>query len=190
MEELHDREYKALRATIRERGTVRVITFFVTLCVWGALELAVLAHPHHVIAPLVPLMVLVAGFETVFQLHLGVERVGRYLQAAYEQSPGWETAAMAYGKAYPSAGSDPLFARIFLLATLIGILPSVSFIGAPVVYFIAGVPLTGGTSIVLAFAALILAHVAFGARIVMARRRAGRQRAEDLARFRDLLSPK
>ncbi len=170
MDELALAEYTALRATIRERGTVRAITFFVALSAWAALELAVLAYPEHVIVPLLPLMVLAAGFETVFQLHLGVERVGRYLQVAFEQSAGWETAAMAYGKAHPGAGSDPLFARIFLLATLIGIFPLASMFWIRELY--------GG---------LVVAHVAFGLRVVLAKRQAARQRADDLVRFRELL---
>jgi hypothetical protein len=77
MDELAAIEYKALRATIRESGTVRAITFLVTLCIWALLELALTAYPQHAMAPLIPLLVLVAGFETFFHLHLGVERVGR-----------------------------------------------------------------------------------------------------------------
>ncbi len=184
MDEFVRDEYKALRATIRERGTVRAITFFVTLTAWAALGFALLTSGHPVVAPLLPLMVLVAGFETVFQLHLGVERVGRYLQVAYEEGharpagaqPGWETAAMAYGKAHPSAGSDPLFARIFVLAALINLLPVVMMAGRgerPVVFVL-----------------LVLAHAVFGVRVGLAKRRAGRQRAEDLTRFRELLAGK
>lgn len=180
MDELLRDEYKALRATIRERGTVRAITFFVSLAAWAALSFALLASGHPIMAPLLPLMVLVAGFETVFQLHVGVERVGRYLQAAYEErpqppagaGPSWETAAMAYGRAHPSAGSDPLFARIFLAAMLVNVIPVLDVRWAR--------PVT--------VALLALAHAAFGVRVLLARRQAGRQRAEDLARFRELLA--
>jgi len=187
MNELRQHEYVALRATIRERGTVRAITFFVTVVGWAALELAFLASgPRHAVGTLLPLMVLAAGFETIFQLHLGVERVGRYLQAAYEErlesagsdpgsagatpaTPQWETTVSAYATAYPSAGSDPLFTVMFLLATLINLLPVLRAWRLPGVL----VP-------------LVLAHLAFIVRILMARRRAARQRAEDLARFREL----
>jgi len=188
MDDLGRFEYEALRATIRERGTARLVTFFATLVAWAALELAILASgPNHVIGPLLSLMVLAAGFETVFQIHLGVERVGRYLQVAFEESalpasepaavgpvgprpPAWETTAMAYGKAYPSAGSDPLFTMLFLFATLINVLPVVGAWRMPVV-----------------FPALVGAHALFLLRVRAARRRAGRQRAEDLQRFRELL---
>lgn len=195
MDEFQRQEYKTLRATIRERGSVRVITFLVTLLGWAALDLVLLVSAGHPYAALLPLMVLVAGFEVIFQLHLGVERVGRYLQVAYEErrqpgrpgstnattpgevTAGWETAAMAYGRAYPAAGSDALFPRIFLLATLVNVLP---IVGA----FVRMRERPAG------FVVLVLAHVGFAVRIAIARNRAGRQRGEDLARFRELLSGK
>ena len=40
------------------------------------------------LATLVPLLVLAAAFECVFALHVGIERVGRYLQVFYEDR--WE----------------------------------------------------------------------------------------------------
>ncbi len=177
MGELAIAEYKALRETIRERGTVRAITFFVALCVWAALEAASTAQPRHAIAFLAPLVVLIAGFETVFQLHVGVERVGRYLQVAYEHTAGWETAAMAYGKAHPTSGSDPLFARIFLLVTLIGVLLPVALLARE------SLP----AWLRVAYGGVIVAHLAFGIRVLLAKRQAARQRAEDLVRFRELL---
>jgi hypothetical protein len=195
MDEFRRQEYKALRATIRERGSVRTITCLVTLLGWAALDLALLVSAGPRFASLLPLIVLVAGFEAIFQLHLGVERVGRYLQVAYEEcrqpgppgstsatapveaTPGWETAAMAYGRAYPAAGSDALFSRIFLLATLVNVSP---IVGA----FVRMRERPAG------FVVLVLAHVGFAVRIAVARTRAGRQRGEDLARFREILSGK
>ena len=188
MDDLRQQEYAALRATIRERGTVRAITFLAAVLGWAALDLAFLASgPRNVVGTLLSLTVLAAGFETVFQIHLGVERVGRYLQVAYEERrdpagsgtadvgtttlPAWETTAMAYGRAYPGAGSDPLFTSIFLLATLLNLLPVLRAWRLP------GVLIT-----------LLLAHVLFVVRIGLARKRAGRQRAEDLARFRELMA--
>ena len=67
MDEFRQCEYVALRATIRERGTVRVLTFFAAFVAWAALDLAFLASgARHVIGPLLSLMVLAAGFEAVF----------------------------------------------------------------------------------------------------------------------------
>ncbi len=186
MDDLRQFEYVALRATIRERGTVRAVTFLATLIAWAALELAFLASgPTHVIGPLLSLMVLAAGFEVVFQIHLGVERVGRYLQVAYEEPasqpqlsaslpaaplPEWETTAMAYGRTYAASGSDPLFATLFVLATLINALPLVRAWATPV-----------------PFTLLVAAHALFVVRVRVAKRQAGRQRAEDLLRFRELV---
>ncbi len=183
MDEMERQEYKALRATIRERGSVRVVTFLAALLGWAVLTVALLIGFVHASALLVSLLVLAGGFEAVFQVHLGVERVGRYLQVAYEErraagaaadatvTAGWETTAMAYGRAYAASGSDPLFARVFLLAALLNLL-SVIFT-------------TMGQGVV--FAVIAAAHVAFALRVFVAKRRAGRQRAEDLERFRALL---
>lgn len=185
MDDYRNDEYVALRATIRERGTVRVITFLVALVAWAMLELVFLSSgPQNAVGMVLSLLVLAGGFEAVFQIHLGVERVGRYLQVAYEErfaaatagaadvprAAGWETTAMAFGKAYPGAGSDPLFTSVFLLATLANVLPVLHAWRAPAL-----------------FVSLVLAHMIFVLRIRMARKQAGRQRAADLARFRELL---
>src|SRR5689334_22610803 len=92
-------EYRALRATIRERGTLRHLTTVITFFVWAATMLWAalsLGAPTFV---LVPLLVLAAGFEIGFSLHVGVERIGRYLQVRYERESAtlvcWETTAMA-----------------------------------------------------------------------------------------------
>ena len=88
-------EYEALRATIRERGTWRVMLFWMSLAVWAGLLLtaAVWGVP---VGSLASLIALVAGFEGVYALHVGVERIGRYLQVFYEETaalPAWERTA-------------------------------------------------------------------------------------------------
>jgi hypothetical protein len=181
-------EYRALRATIRERGTVRVITFVATIAAWAALELAfAAAGPRDVVGAFLSLLMLAAGFEAIYQVHIGVERVGRYLQVFYEEAsppqtsepahgaaavggvPGWETAAMAYGQRYPGAGSDPLFGALFMLATFVNLLPVLRAWRFPGL-----------------FAAIALPHLAFLVRVRVAVARAAAQRAQDLARFRAL----
>ncbi|OLC51784.1 MAG: hypothetical protein AUH43_01735 [Acidobacteria bacterium 13_1_40CM_65_14] len=77
-------EYSALRATIRERGTTRVWVFLVGLVAWGALTVATAALASTPVAVLLPLLILAAAFEAVLALHVGVERIGRYLQVFYE----------------------------------------------------------------------------------------------------------
>ena len=115
-------EYRALRATIRQRGSLRVTLFLVILVAWAAVTIATAALAALPVATLLPLLLLAAGFEVVFGLHTAVERIGRYLQVFYEdddQTPperAWERTAMAYGRAYPG-GSDPLFVVFFIIAS-------------------------------------------------------------------------
>ena len=77
-------EYKALRATIRERGTTRVWVFVTGLIAWGGLTVATASLATLPIATLLPLLILAGTFEAVFSIHTGVERVGRYLQVFVE----------------------------------------------------------------------------------------------------------
>src|SRR5438552_11434259 len=83
-------QYRSLRATIRERGTARVWLFAGGIAVWAALAVTIGALSAPPVATLVPLLVLVAAFEGVYALHVGVERVGRYLEVFFED--GWERA--------------------------------------------------------------------------------------------------
>src|SRR5437667_12138684 len=76
--------YAALRATIRERGTARVWVFAAGTAVWAALTVATTATSAPPVATLIPLVVLAASFEAVFALHVGVERVGRYLDSQFD----------------------------------------------------------------------------------------------------------
>lgn len=168
---MHREEYAALRATIRERGSLRVAVAIFGLSVWAALTLSnsVLEPPTWAVLP--SLIVLAAAFEVVFALHIGVERVGRYLQVFYEEAtdgPGWETHIMEFGRRFPGGGSDPLFCRMFWAATAVNLLPI-----ARNVAIVDGVLLG-------------LVHIAFASRIVRARGMAAGQRAIDLDRFRQL----
>ena len=111
-------EYRALRATIRERGTARVWIFVAGLGIWAALVIGTAALAALPEATLCPADTLPAVFEAVFALHTGVERVGRYIQVFYEsESPdqsNWEYTAMAFGRAFSGSASDPLFGRFLL----------------------------------------------------------------------------
>src|SRR5260370_36347679 len=93
-------EYRALRATIRERGTTRTWVFVVGLAVWAGLALAAVAIGPLPALALLPLLVLGASFEAVYALHVAVERIGRYLQTFHDDT--WEHTAMAFGA--PLAG--------------------------------------------------------------------------------------
>jgi hypothetical protein len=165
-------EYSELRATIRERGTARVYVFAGGYAAWGALTLATAVLASTPLATLLPLIVLAAVFEAVFALHVGVERVGRYLQIFHETADTgawWEHAAMAFGHPKSAASVDPLFAPLFLLAAVCNMAPSL--IVQPTrseLIFVGG------------------AHALFVVRLVVARDAARRQRAIDLARFDQL----
>src|SRR4051794_7221669 len=111
-------EYAVLRATIRERGTARMVLLPFIFIGWAATAVATAAVITVAVSTLVPLLILVAGFEAVFALHVNVERIGRYLQVfheKHEKNGGWEHVAMRFGQQFPGSGPDPLFSRHFLL---------------------------------------------------------------------------
>lgn len=161
----HDEEYAAMRATIRERGTARMVLLPLVFIGWAGTAIATAAVITVALSTLVPLMVLVAGFEAIFALHINVERVGRYLQVFHETDGGWEHVAMRFGQRFPATGPDPLFSRIFVLATSLNYLPAA----------------LGGQTIELVVLAVL--HLAFINRIRVARAVASKQRAQDLERF-------
>src|SRR5262249_18700914 len=117
------KEYEAPRATHRERGTVRMILLPVTFALWGAIAIATTAAIALPLAALLPLMVLAAGFEAIYALHVNVERIGRYIQVFHEPDGGWEHVAMAFGQRFPGTGPDALFSGPFLVATALNYLP-------------------------------------------------------------------
>jgi hypothetical protein len=163
-------EYAAMRATIGLRGTVRMVLVPVTFIAWAATAIATAAVITVAMSTLVPLMVLAAGFEAIFALHVNVERIGRYLQVFHERNGGWEHVAMEFGRRFPAGGPDPLFTRLFAIAVSVNYLP---------------VALTGEITemVVLAILHLILIY-----RIRAARVFAAGQRDADLQRFRELAS--
>lgn len=162
-------EYAALRATIRERGTVRMALVPVIFIGWAAVAVATAAVITVALSTFVPLLVLAAGFEALFALHVTVERIGRYVQAFHETGGrGWEHVAMAFGREFPGSGPDPLFSRLFVFAVSINFLPAA----------------LGGTPWEAAVVAL--GHFALVYRVRTAGRFAATQRAEDLRRFEQL----
>ena len=164
-------EYRALRATIRERGTARICLFCGGFFGWGALALATATLASTPLATFLPLLVLAAIFEGVYALHVGVERIGRYLHAFHESDsdPGWEHAALAFGRPKGAARLDALFTVPFLLATLLNATPSLYFQPTPPeLVFIAG------------------GHALLLVRLFFARAAAANQRTIDGARFEEL----
>ena len=161
----HDEEFSALRATIRERGTIRMLLLPATFGLWAAAIIATTSLIELPIAAILPLLVLAAGFEAIYALHINVERIGRYLQVFHEPDGGWENVAMAFGQRFPGRGPDALFSNLFLIATAMNYLPIA----------------LGGTRGELVVGGLL--HLLLAVHIGTARSRASKQRAQDLEKF-------
>ncbi len=165
-------EYRALRDTIRERGTARHWIVVVGVATWCVLAVAISVMAATPATTLVPLVLLAATFEVVVALHTAVERVGRYVQVFFESSSdtaAWEHVAMAYGRSFPGGGIDALFSPLFVTATVFNFIP---------------VLVTGPPAIDWAMVGVV--HVLFVVRVLVARRQAGQQRKIDLDRFEKL----
>jgi len=165
-------EYSALRATIRQRGTARVWILAAGLTAWSAeaIAMAVLGPPPAV--SLVPLVVLAVTFEAVFALHVGVERVGRYIQVFHENEGGaatWEAVAMTFGRPLRGTATDPLATTLFAIAAVLNFTPVLLAVPVPIEIIV-----VGG------------AHLLFIARVVRSRQAAAAQRAADLTRFQEI----
>ena len=162
-------EYAVLRQTIAARGTARAIVFVVTVAVWASL-----ATVHGLLSDLpllvvVSLVPLVAGHEAVWSLHLGVERIGRFLQIVYEggpADPSWETIAMRAAPGLPGGGVNPLFTSTFAGAAIVNL--GTAFVAEPTP---------------LELLLLFVAHTAYLLRLAQTRLLAGRQRRADLEAF-------
>jgi hypothetical protein len=172
---LTESEFTALRATIASRGTARMVLVPVVVLGWASLAIVVVLFGDLPVAALPPLAVLVAGFEAVNALHVGVERIGRYLQVFYEgtpESPAWETSAMAVAPRVRGSGVDPLFTVVFAAATILNLTTALVPEPTPLETLVLG-----------GF------HAAFLLRIARARHVASSQRARDLQAYRELRTP-
>lgn len=181
MTDLATAEYAALRETIRSRGTLRPLAFLAGFTAWGVALLLVLAWVPNPLASAVPLTLLLATFEVVRSVHLGVERIGRYIQVNFEETsrgggvttpPMWEHAAMRFGPSVPGAGGHPYYLLVFVAAAAVNFL---------------AVLLPG--PVALELVALGVPHAALLVWILYCDRGMRRQRAAELARFRALKEP-
>jgi hypothetical protein len=165
MTPIQDHEFRVLRDTIAWRGTVRMVLVPVSVFGWAFVAIG---SPPAAIPSLLALAVLVAGFEAVHALHVGVERIGRYVQVFYEENgggPSWEQTAMRIGPGLPGGGVDPLFTAVFAGAAILNALRVVWS------------PLTNWHLLAIAL------HALFIVRLVRAKRAAAGQRAVDLETF-------
>jgi len=198
-------EYIALRATIRERGTARVCVFAGGIAAWAALSIATAALAPTPVAVLCPLLVLAAVFEAVFALHVGVERIGRYLQVFHEGpngSGGSEPSGVSEGSG-SSADARAAGSRAPLDASARGAgweHAAMAF-GRPkgaasvdplftVIFFLAAlfnlVPALILEPLRVELVFVGGAHALFALRLLVARHAASTQRAIDLERFQQL----
>ena len=176
-------EYAALRATIRQRGTARLVIAPIIFVAWGAGAMALQFAQSLALWTLIPLVALAAGFEAILSLHVGVERIGRYLQVYFEDgptsAPAWEHLAMRAAAGPPHRariGLDPLFSLLFAAACLIN-LAGAAPLAHPEGFRPFGVPWS--------FGLCGICHGAFVVRLWRARRFAATQRQQDLERFRN-----
>ena len=168
---LADSEFTVLRATIASRGTVRMVLLPVVMVAWATLAMVVILFGDLPVAALPPLAILVGGFESINALHVGVERIGRYLQVFYEgrsDGPAWETTAMAAAPRLRGGGVDPLFTVVFYAAAILNMITALVPEPTPLETLV-----VGGL------------HAAFLARVARARQVAGSQRARDLRVYQD-----
>jgi hypothetical protein len=157
-------EYRLLRATITQRGSVRTGALVAGLSAWS-LSAAAALFSSVPLAALIPLVLLLATFEAVFALHVGAERIGRYLQTFHGDR--WEETAMAFGQPLSGTSADPLFVAVFGLAAACNLVPVIAAGAVPVELLV-----------------VAAAHVVFIGRLLSARRAARRQRAVDLETFK------
>jgi hypothetical protein len=178
MDDFAGREFAALRETIRSRGGARPIVFLAGLVAWAALLVGILVLLANPIASVMPLLVLLGTFETVRSLHLGVERIGRYVQVFFEEqpsgsaptgAPAWEHTAMVFGPRIPGAGVHPFFLPLFILATTVNLL---------------AVWLPG--PLMVEAGPLLVPHLAFVIWMLYCDRGMRKQRTSELARFREI----
>jgi hypothetical protein len=163
-------EFRALRDTIRDRGTARLVLAPFVFTAWAATAVATSAVITVAVSTLVPLLVLAAGFEAIFALYLNVERIGRYLQVFHEdqaEGAGWEHVTMEFGRRFPG-GPDPVFGRLFMAAVSVNFLPVV----------------LGGTHIEIGILAGV--HFLMVNRIRLGQKTARALRSADLERFEQI----
>jgi hypothetical protein len=194
-------EYTALRATVRERGTARVCVFVAGVAFWTAATIATATLASTPVATLLPLLLLASVFEAVFALHVGVERIGRYIQVFHETDaplgagqsggPGGSSGSGASGGSARAGGSD-VQAGWEHAAMAFG-RPRGSAATDPLfsVLFCLGALFNAAPATLLhpQMNELIFvggAHALFVLRVMVARQSAARQRAIDLERFQQL----
>ena len=120
----NDEEFAALRSTIRDRGTVRMILLPVTFGLWAGFGRR--DDRRHPAADRRPGPLLVLAAELRSDLRPARQRrsaSGATCRSFTSPDGGWEHVAMTFGERFPSRGPDALFSALFLMATALNYLP-------------------------------------------------------------------
>jgi hypothetical protein len=117
MDAIQLEEFRALRASVRERAIARVLLLGMTWLGWAALATAIMLVVPAPLLLTVPLVVLLAAFEVNLGTVRAAERVSNYLRVVFEERrgvSGWETASADLAGRHPSSVGDPLFMWVFV----------------------------------------------------------------------------
>jgi hypothetical protein len=172
-------EFRALRATVGTRGSLRVLVSFLTFVSWAGLATIVALTGAAPIVTLLPLAILWVGFELIAGLHIGVERIGRYLRVFHEgpaAMPKWETAIALFGQSDAAKVTRvrPLLEPEFVGAALVNV-------GLPV--WARAAVLLPGPVLRPDLAVALVAHAALVWRVRQVSRQTRRQRDLDESAF-------
>jgi hypothetical protein len=114
-------EFRALRTAIRERTSARLLFLAIAWVGWASLATAIMLVLPAVPLLVLPLVVLLAGFDVNLAMVRGAEHIAAYLRVACEERravPGWETASADLARRHPESVADPLF--FWLFAAVLG----------------------------------------------------------------------
>jgi uncharacterized membrane protein len=110
-------EYRAVTAAIRERTTVRVLAVVVAWVGWAALALTIMLVVPAPLLLLVPLVLLLAGFEANLKIVRTTDLMAAYLRVTFEEGRGvasWETVSASLERRGRATRDDPLFFWAFM----------------------------------------------------------------------------
>jgi hypothetical protein len=175
-------EFRALAATIRVRSTVRVLVVVITWVGWAALALTIMLVVPAPLLLLVPLVLLLAGFEANLTIVRTTDLMSTYLRVTFEEDRGvaaWETVSANLVRRGRATRDDPLFLWVFM-----------AFVAAS---YLCVVLASGETAEATArnrqdaidLALVTSVHLAVAGRFAMARRWLRVARAADRDRFRE-----
>ena len=179
-------EFRALRASIRERAIARVLLLAMTWLGWAALATAIMLVVPAPLLLTVPLVVLLAAFEVNLGTVRAAERVSNYLRVVFEERravSGWEIASADLASRYPSSVGDPLFVWVFIAVLCANYLCVVIAIPET------ADPTARAREDSLDLALVTALHLALVVRFVLARRLLHAGRTRELERLRAVTEP-